>query len=96
MRHELKTWPGPFNATWDGEKVHEVRLDDRAGGFNRGDLVVLREWVPSVARSRAGYTGREVHAIVTHVTLGPDFGLPKGLAVLSVRAHGKRSDGPRS
>jgi hypothetical protein len=40
--HELKAWPTYFRPTWDGEKLFDVRFDDR--GFQRGDLVSLREW----------------------------------------------------
>lgn len=62
--HELKTWPGPFAAILDGRKRFEVRRGDRA--FAAGDEVVLREWAPG-RPGRCGYTGREVHAVITYV-----------------------------
>lgn len=73
--HELKTWPTYFRPIWDGEKPFEVRFDDR--GFQRGDMVNLREWDPArkcechrnhhdeTACSR--YTGRRVLAEVGYV-----------------------------
>jgi hypothetical protein len=86
--HELKCWPEPFQATWDGGKTHEVRVDDR--GYRAGDRLLLREYDPT----RAGYTGREVLADVTYVTGGGTFGLALELAVLSTRVVSRTSSGP--
>jgi hypothetical protein len=44
MRHELKTWPGGFEAIIRGEKSHEIRPADR--DFKVGDQLFLREWAP--------------------------------------------------
>ncbi len=97
-RHELKTWPGPFQAVWDGEKTHEFRKDDR--GYERLDLLLLREWVPSVERDEEGapvsgaFTGRVVLAEVTYV--GRGFGIPHGYVALSIRmvARQVEANGP--
>jgi hypothetical protein len=79
MEHELKCWPSPFSALRAGVKRHEYRLDDR--GFSVGDTLVIREWDPGTST----YTGRALVAEVTYISRGPDFGIPEGHAVLSVR-----------
>jgi hypothetical protein len=70
--HELKTWPGPFDAIVDGRKRYDVRRHDR--GFRVGDMVRFREWHPNT-----GYSGREVYATITHLTEPDDDGLPVGV-----------------
>lgn len=77
--HDLKTWPEPFEALWCGLKTHEVRQDDR--GFDVGDCLVLREWRPDTEL----YSGRLVRAEVTYISRGPDWGLPSGMVVMSIR-----------
>jgi len=74
--HNLKTWPEPFAAVVAGEKRHEVRKDDR--GFEVGDTLILREWVPETQT----YTKRTMTCTVTHITRG--WGLPPGLCVMSI------------
>jgi hypothetical protein len=44
-RHELKCQPADFRAVLAGTKTHEARLNDRH--YQVGDLLVLREWVPT-------------------------------------------------
>jgi hypothetical protein len=76
--HELKAWPEPFDGLVSGDKRHEIRENDR--GFQRGDRLRLREWIPGEQR----YTGREVWARVTYVSEGGSWGLPAKLCVMSV------------
>lgn len=76
--HELKTWPGPFNAVAGGKKTFEWRRNDRA--YAQGDTLVLREWDPK----RSAYTGRYVMVRVGYILRGPEFGVPEGWAVLSI------------
>ncbi len=76
--HELKTWPEPYAAVKRGEKLHEVRVDDR--NYQPGDRVTLREWNPSSER----YTGDMRCATIGHVTRGPDWGLPHGICVFAL------------
>lgn len=78
--HELKTWPGPFEDVVAGRKTHEVRKDDR--GFEVGDTLVLREWVPGPQ----GYTGRSLTVTVTYITRG--WGLPDDMCVMSIAPLG--------
>lgn len=72
--HELKAWPTYFRPTWDGEKLFDVRFDDR--GFQRGDLVNLREWdttahckckTPGHTSLCERYTGRRIIAEIGYV-----------------------------
>lgn len=94
MIHELKTWPADFQAIVEGRKTHEVRKNDR--GFMVGDTLRLREWTPdspSLCNWRADpdhgsasgtFSGRFLDASVTHLTMD-EYGLPAGLAIMSVR-----------
>ena len=78
VQHTLKAWPEPFSAVWRGHKSHEVRRFDR--DYNVGDLLVLREFDPATSQ----YSGREIHAEVTHITLPGNFGLPSDVGVMSI------------
>lgn len=86
--HELKTWPEPFQAVWEGRKTHEVRVNDRPGGFTTEDLLILREWNPG----GKVYSGRTVFAVPTYITPGGKFGLPDNLVVMSIRVIAKNQN----
>lgn len=69
VKHELKIWPRFFAAVKDGSKTFEYRKNDR--GFQKGDLVVLKEYDPTIAihigdypwpttESPVGYTGENI------------------------------------
>ena len=45
VTHEMKTWPEFFQPTLNGHKKFELRRDDR-GGFQVGDQLLLKEFVP--------------------------------------------------
>ncbi|MET0410404.1 MAG: ASCH/PUA domain-containing protein [Polyangiaceae bacterium] len=78
--HELKTWPGPFEATWVGSKTFELRKADRP--FAVGDTLVLREYDPETSE----YSGRLVEALVTYVLDAvPFFGLEDDHCIMSIR-----------
>ncbi len=79
MIHELKSWPAPFSAVWDGYKRHEVRVNDR--NFQVHDVLVLREWDPATEL----YSGRRIYALVLYITDAGTFGLPGNLCVLSLQ-----------
>lgn len=85
--HELKTWPEPFQAVLDGWKTHEIRVDDR--GYMAGDLLRLREYLPSGDH----YTGRDVTVEVTYKTPGASWGLPADLCVMSIRRAALPAEG---
>jgi hypothetical protein len=82
--HELKSWPGQFQAMWTGLKRAEFRRDDR--GYQVGDLLDLCEWDPS----RQRYTGFRLTARVTHLLRGPELEVPAGFVVLSIEVLGAR------
>jgi hypothetical protein len=46
MTHDLKCWPVPFEAVWQGEKRAEFRRDDRTPPFAVGDVLHLHKFVP--------------------------------------------------
>ena len=98
MRHELKTDPKPFQALWNGEKLFEIRKDDRVrgdepqsstppGGFQVGDDLLLCETRFSAEQMKGGrnleYTGREVLCVVTHKLTG--YGLQDGWCILGIK-----------
>jgi hypothetical protein len=90
INHDLKTWPDPFQAVWEGKKLFELRRNDR--NFRVGDSLLLREWLPDTRE----YTGRCIQAEVTFVLHGGEFGLPEGLVVMSLSpkmAHSRTSSG---
>jgi hypothetical protein len=77
--HELKTWPDVFQEVLDDLKVHEFRNNDR--GFKSGDYLHLREFNPV----GEVYTGRSISVIITSISYGPEWGIPEGYAVMSIR-----------
>lgn len=76
-QHDLKCWPNPFQAVWDGRKLYEIRKADRP--FRVGDSLLLREWYPDL-----GYSGREIRAAVTYMTPPGEWGLPEDRCVLGI------------
>jgi hypothetical protein len=87
--HDLKTWPGSFNALLDGRKTYEVRKNDRY--YQVGDELHLREWSPDPFVNRygtqcePGYTGRIARMRVVYLTPGGSFGLPSDMCVMAIR-----------
>lgn len=79
--HELRTWPAPFTAILDGSKHHEVRKNDR--NFKVGDILWLREWDPD-SKADDQYTGRDLWAKVTYITVPGTWGMPPDICVMSI------------
>lgn len=78
--HQLKTYPIPFQALVSGNKAYEIRKeDDRL--FAIDDHLHLEEWDPE----KTAYTGRGLWTHVTYLTRGPDWGIPAGMVVMSIR-----------
>lgn len=82
--HELKVWPDMFKEIWNGTKTHEFRKNDR--DFKSGDHLHLREFNP-VGEI---YSGNSVSAIITSISYGPEWGIPEGYAVMSIRIYSWR------
>jgi hypothetical protein len=87
MTHELKCWPGNFEATVRGDKHHEIRVNDR--DFQVGDLVILREFIPDGScdvKTRATngvLTNNAVVRRISYVSKGGTWGLPDNICVFS-------------
>ncbi len=71
--HSLKTDPAAFQAAWDGLKRFEFRRNDR--DFRVGDWLELHDLGSS----------RGLDAEILYMLEGPDYGIPQGYAVLSIR-----------
>jgi len=84
--HELKTDPDAFQASWDGIKGFEIRLNDR--DFRPGDILLLNETKHSGEEMRNEkpliYSGREIYLEVDFVMHGPLYGLADGWVIMSV------------
>jgi hypothetical protein len=78
MNHELKCWPEHFEPLSRGVKTVELRRNDR--NYQVGDVLILREWEPM----ENAYTGRNVHATITHIVSGGEW-LNPGYVAMSVR-----------
>lgn len=79
--HELKIVPAYFGPIASGEKTFEVRRDDR--GFQRGDILRLREYDPEKGRLSA-YTGDELFARIKWILTGGQFGIEPGYVVMAI------------
>lgn len=77
MIHELKCWPAPFEATYNGSKRFELRRDDR--GFSVDDVLFLREFDPDSGT----FTGRSCRCRVLYI-LREGYGLPGSHVVMSL------------
>ena len=86
--HELKTDRLYFQSTLDGEKLFEIRKNDR--DFKKGDTVILRETVHSGHRmashhAQLEYTGRAMQAGISSVYSYHNFdGIEKGFVVFGL------------
>lgn len=82
--HELKTFPQPFQAVWDGVKCYEIR-DNTDRDFEPGQVLLLKEYNPDDDT----YTGRSVVTHVMYVSYGGEWGLPATIDVLSLEVKRK-------
>lgn len=86
VTHDLKCWPGPFQALLVGDKTAEWRKADR--DYQVGDTLHMQEWVPHFAADGTlkdgEYTGRTLDLTVTHI-IREGYGIPEGYCMMSVR-----------
>ena len=80
--HELKIWPQFFQTVSDGRQKAEIRRDDR--GFEIGDLLILKEWMPDLKK----HTNRECRVRVTDIVHADPAleGIEDGFCLLSIEA----------
>jgi len=62
--HELKILPCYYDAVSSGDKTFEIR-DNSDRGFQKGDLIILKEFDPD---RPGGFTGLECRVYITYVT----------------------------
>ena len=83
VSHELKTWPDSFEAMWVGDKKYDFRKNDR--NYKIGDVLLLKEYVPE----KEEYTGREMIARVTYMTVGGKHNLPEDMCIMGIIVIGR-------
>ncbi len=82
--HHLKTLPAYWDAIARGDKLFEVRKDDRA--FQAGDILVLERYDADDRRDPlAHFQTMSLQRLVTFVLRGGQFGVEPGYVVLSLR-----------
>ena len=78
MMHDIKCWPYYFQATIDGRKLFEFRINDR--GYKVGDTLHINEWNPATGL----YTGRDATFEVTYILdLAPQV---RGYCIIGIRS----------
>ena len=83
--HVLKTWPAYFDAVERGEKVFEVRRDDR--GYQKGDMVILWRYDPHPSpyhMTQSPDRARKVRGTIGWILTGGQFGLEPGYVAFSL------------
>jgi hypothetical protein len=100
VTHDIKSWPGTWEAAASCARKHEIRTADRP--FKAGDDVILREFVPEVTehgvvRDENGkicgtFTGRQILRKITYVTAPGSFGLPADICVFSMEPYPEKKD----
>lgn len=89
--HELKAWPEYYHRVVTGEKMFEIRRDDR--GFAVGDQIILREFEPSPVPSFPGrYTGNQLNLKITYKFPGGRMGVDPAFCVLGIARAEPRED----
>ncbi len=60
--HGLKVFPCYFKSTWEGNKLFEIRKNDR--NYEVGDILILMEYI----KESKEYTGKIIIAQITYIT----------------------------
>ncbi|WP_292224708.1 DUF3850 domain-containing protein [Brevundimonas sp.] len=78
ITHDVKCWPGPFDARAAGLKPWELRANDR--DYRVGDILRQRRFDPE----RQEFTGEVDERPITWALYGPAFGLPAGQVIMTL------------
>lgn len=82
MTHALKTWKQFFQPQEDGEKLFELRKDDRP--YKVGDIFLSQEF----DNSKNEYTGRETYYYITYILRDAEpLGLKSGYCILQLKSN---------
>ena len=80
MTHALKTWIDFFKPQETGDKLFELRKDDRP--YKVGDTFLSQEF----DQKKNEYTGRETRYIITYILREAKFfGLREGFCILQLK-----------
>lgn len=80
MTHAAKTWLEYYELQEEGEKLFELRKDDRP--YKVGDYFLSQEF----DNEKNEYTGRELRYIITYILRDADFlGLKNGYCILQLK-----------
>lgn len=90
VAHDLKCWPVYWDATRRGEKLFDVRKNDR--GFQAGDFVNLCRFdplagcyvAPDGASSHWPQEDGTISFVITWILQGGQFGVEPGYCVLGL------------
>lgn len=74
INHTVKSHPKPFSDVWNGEKNHEIRINDSA--YGKEEIVKLQEFNPDTKI----YSGRSIDVLITYIRSG-GYGLMDGYCV---------------
>lgn len=76
--HHLKCWPVYYERVTAGQKMFEIRNNDR--DFQVGDTIVLLEWDPKTE----SYTGSRTDQLLITYALHEHEGLFSGFVILQL------------
>lgn len=62
MQHKVKSWSHFFDAIVRGDKLHDLRKNDR--NYNVGDTLILERY----DIQKGDYTGEQCEVLVTYMT----------------------------
>lgn len=80
MTHALKTWLGYFESQENGDKLFELRKDDRP--YKVGDVFLSQEY----NQNKSEYTGKELTFRISYILRDVEFfGLKKGYCIIQLK-----------
>lgn len=75
--HTIKILPEYYQETAAGNKLFELRVNDR--NYQKNDKLLMQEF------NGENYTGREITAYITYVFKGGSFGLASDHCIVGIR-----------